>query len=226
MFTFVACCACSVAQADDLYNNLGDTNAPSYYADWDGGSGDIGGGTSYGLQTGQVFSSSITGSLTSVEGIFENASATPQLQGALVQLFNFSGGVVGTEVGEQNVAGSITDLGPSRYFNNRFESDVRADVSIAGLVAGQEYLAVIQPHGINWGWLEDNNDGNHHTFCRDFSLYGSQPGFGTTTWRESGTFSGFFSGDSVMRIQGTPVPEPGSLAVLVLGCIAVLRRRR
>jgi hypothetical protein len=216
-----------MANATDLYNNIADTTGISYYGCWDGGSADAGGGTSYGLQTGQVFTSSITGTLTSAEGIYENLSSAPALTGALVQVFNFSSGSVGSLVGEQFVSGSITNMGQSRHFSNFFENRVAALVSIPGLVSGQKYLAVLQPQGNNWGWLEDNNNGNKNTFCRDYSNRGSSPSFGNSIWKESGTYSGFFSGDTVMRIQGEQlVPEPCSLVALSVGALAFLRRRR
>jgi len=209
----------------DLYNDLSDTTYTQGNGDWDGGVNQL--GSNAGLQCGQVFTSTINGSVTSVEGMYVGFTATPTYNGALVQIFNFSGGTVGSLVGQAQVSGNLAVPGADPVFTSYYRYDLTANVNIAGLVSGNQYFATLQGQGPDWAYLLRNGDGNLTTFGRDYSSFGYAGGYGTTTWTEMAALNlGYSSGDSLMRIAGTPVPEPASMAALGLGVAALIRRRR
>jgi len=218
----LASLAVSSAFAVDYYNDLGDTNPQVGYGDWDGGVNQLGG--NYGLQTGQVFTAG-GNNVSAVEGYFIGFTNTPNFTGALVQIFNFSGGVVGSMVGQQQVSGSAVSLGGDPVFTGYYRIDVTANVNITGLSSGQQYLAVLQGQGADWHYLLANLDGNADSYGRDYSSFGYQGGYGTTTWTDQNTLNGYGEGDTLMRISGA-VPEPASIAALGIGALGLFIRRR
>jgi hypothetical protein len=212
-----------------VYNNLSGSLDDGYF-NWDGGSTDEG-GASYGSQTGQVFtdSSGVT-SLTSIESIYVGFEASSQATNMLVQLFNFSGGVVGSMVGQQTVS-PVSEVDSAINSGNLggrglTSFDITANMNISGLVSGQQYLVVMQGQGANVGYqgvtynAADTND-----YVRDFSSFGNPGVFGITTWTEAGS-DALTSGDTLMKVTGSAAPEPASICALGLGVLAVIRRRR
>lgn len=207
-----------------LYDNLNQA-----YNDaggcWDGGINNL--GDNEGLQIGQRVTGVAGGEvLTRVSGLFLELSDSVNATGGLVQVFNLSGNSVGSLVGEQTVTVDDTVLGPDTVLNfDLFMHQIDAYCNIPGLSAGADYLVVLQGQGPDWGYLGLDDNGNQNTFLRDYSSFGYPGGYGFTDWREQSE-AGFASGDASLLIEGSPVPEPTTLAALGLGALAMLRGRR
>ncbi len=107
--------------------------------------------------------------------------------------------------------------------------DIAASTNISGLVSGNKYLVVEQLQSGHIGYLGVSYTGKADTYVNDESNFGYQGIYGLSTWTES---SSYYQGsvqpsDAVMKITGAAsTPEPASMAVLGLGALALLRRRR
>lgn len=187
---------------------------------WDGGAGDF--GKNYGLQVGQRVAAVAGGeTITQVTGAYLMFTKTPDIQSGLVQVFDLLGDTVGGLVGSYQ--GVITWTTSGQY-DGDIVIYVTAQTSIGGLKAGDDYLVVLQPHGLNWGYIARDANGAHGTFLRDYSSFGYQGGYGTTDWVEAGAY-GYGSGDASMLVVATP--EQSSLVYLATlsGLFIVARGR-
>src|ERR1700722_13993925 len=104
IFLALASALCVGANAQvTIYNGLNTSNVNYGFGSWDGGSGDFS-GSNYGDEQGQVVTNTVGAtSITSVEGYYLGSDSSSAAPGMLVQVFNFSGGVVGSLVGQQVV---------------------------------------------------------------------------------------------------------------------------
>lgn len=212
------------AFAVTLYDRLDQTYVEAGGC-WDGGINDL--GDNEGLQIGQRVTGIAGGEvLTRVSGRFLEFTDSVNATGALVQVFNLSGNAVGALVGEQTLSVDDTVVGPDQVLNLGLTiHQIDAYCNIAGLTAGADYLVVLQGQGPYWGYLGLNDDGNQNTFLRDYSSFGYPGGYGFTDWMEQSA-AGYASGDASLLVEGSPVPEPATLAALGLGALAMLRRRK
>ncbi len=204
-----------------LYDNYGGAYS-SGNGNWDGGISDL--GANIGLQVGER--------VTAVDGGTEISSIKSRVimgvdggafNDALVQVWNLSGNTVGSLVGEQVVGGTFVDLGADGNIPGFFGYDLTVNVSIGGLVAGNDYLVSVQGRSDNWGYIARSDDSQLNTFGRDFSSFGYPGEYGATDWTEMGALSQG-SGSAVMTVEA--VPEPATMAVLGLGVLGLARRRR
>ena len=211
-----------------IYNGLNAANVNYGFGSWDGGSGDFS-GSNFGDEQGQVITNTVGATtVTSVEGYFLGYDAASSATGMLVQVYNFSGGTVGSLVGQQVVTSPTetdTPGGFVQYGGAYTEYDITASVNISGLVAGNQYLVALQGQGPNWGFIGANTgDGNSNVYSRNNSANGYSGDFGTD-WAGIDTY-GYPQGDLDLAVTGTAAPEPATYAFLALGVLGVIRRRR
>lgn len=160
--------------------------------------------------------------ITSVTARFESLTSTLPVQSVLVQVFNMNGSTIGSLVGEAVDSGSETYQG----HNSRWDTDVfdiRADVSISGLLSGNDYLVAIQPYGPQIGYLTLALSDNDDVFWRNHTTYGFESE--DQQWRSSSDHL-WWNADLNMLVEGEPVPEPASLAILAGGLGILIRRRK
>jgi hypothetical protein len=217
----------------DLYNNLSGSFDQII---WDTDGGGFSQGANYGTRVGQIITDVAgTTAITDIESIYRGASSTLFPSEVYVDVFNFSAGVVGTQLGSEQTAPIVSlkdymvaggDLSGSNAW------DVGAAVNITGLVAGHQYLVAMQinsPDGVG-AWQAYALDGKPNTYLQDFSNYGYAGPYGAPTWQEYGAFKSYsgLSGDSLMRVQGNTsnsTPEPAMASLLMAGASLVVRRR-
>ena len=208
----------------NLYNDLTAT-ATNGYGSGDGGQNDFG-GVGYGDQTGQVFTDTGASSISQVEAEYLGFDASSSATGLLIQVFNFSGGSVGTMVGQQTITNfSENDTAAGGNFSGYENFDITAATNISGIVSGNQYLLTMQVQGPNWAFLENDGSGTPGTYVRNYSSFGNSGGFGAS-WAELSTL-GYTSGNSLMSITGAQaVPSPAGILALGLGIGALIIRKR
>jgi MYXO-CTERM domain-containing protein len=218
-------CASAFGQVQ-LYNNL-NTNFDNGWWDNDGGINDE--GTNFGGQIGQVITDLAAGdTISNIESYYVGFESSSAASGMFVEVFNFSGGVVGSLVGSENVgvASENDSVIASGALAGLDMYDIDANVDIGGLIAGQQYLVTMQAISGNAVYQGINNGNNPDTYYRDFSQFGYAGIYGAADWTELSTINGV-PADATMAIQATTAtPEPISLGVLGFGALALLRRRR
>jgi MYXO-CTERM domain-containing protein len=221
----LAVCAGAFGQVQ-IYNNI-NGSLDNAILDVDGGSNEY--VNNLGCQLGQVITDGAGGStITNVESYFVGYDSTSLATDLFVEVFNVSGGTVGSLVGSENVSvasenDSVVSSGPLARLDLY---DLDANVNIGGLVAGQQYLVTMQPVTAAGTFQCVSYDASPDTYIRDFSQYGYPGSYGDPDWIEIGayTHNSAYESDAVMKIEATP--EPISLGVLGFGALALLRRRR
>jgi hypothetical protein len=223
----LAACAGAFGQVE-LYNNLNGSMDQGLW-DTDGGVNDY--AQNFGGQVGQVITDVAGyGTISNIEDHYAGFGQDPTslATGLFVEVFNYSGGTVGSLVGSENVGvasehDSTTSVGGTAGYSL---FDIDANVNISGLVGGQQYLVTMQVDGPVVAFQGISYNRNKDTYVRDFTQLGSGTIYGFPNWTEVGSYLGGtqYQSDAIMEVQGTP--EPVSLGVLGLGVIAMVRRRR
>jgi hypothetical protein len=211
-----------------IYNGLGGHTDDGYIS-LDGGAGVV--GANYGSQIGQVVTDSNgSTSVTQLESYFVGAyTATSESTAMFAEVFNYSGGNVGSLVSSQTSTSFTETDGTftSSNLNGYYKFDITANFSgLTGLSNGHQYLVVLQAQSPSFFWEGVSYGNNADVWVRDYSNFGYPGLWGTTTWTTAGNI-GLNNADQLMKVTGGgSTPEPASICALGLGIAAVIRRRR
>ncbi len=147
-----------------------------------------------------------------------------------IDFYNKTGGTVGSLVASR-VGTVIRSTGPGTYFG-RPEQLLDSSFAPVLLTPGSYYVMIQAMVNHNWFWLTSTPTtpiaGTSAHFRRGpGALGGTDPTFPTTfTPTAPGDVFVGAAHDVAFQLHGSPVPEPASMAVLGLGALALIRKRR
>jgi hypothetical protein len=151
--------------------------------------------------------------------------------GAAIRFFSISGGTVGSLLATANVTGTTRTTGPGTYFS-RPEQILSFDLDPVNLAAGT-YFVQIQPLvDANWFWLTSSPStpiaGSAAQIQRGPATDPTLDLTWPAVWTPVGPGNAVFTAasDQSMKIEGTIIPAPGTLALLAFGGLVGARRRR
>jgi hypothetical protein len=147
-----------------------------------------------------------------------------------VNFYDGTGGVVGSLINSQSITTVGRTTGPGTYFSR---PEQILDVSLTPVNLGPgTYFMMLQPNvDHNWFWITHQGVTVNGSAAQIMRGPTAGPTIDTTwpsTWTPTGPANPAFTTayDAAFQLYGNPVPEPASMAVLGLGALALLRKRR